>query len=259
MNDSIKLTSEKTWDAIWGTHLLPLTIKGKNSPYYVDRVDAFFHNYLPKKKDYEFLELGCAPGRWLHYFAVEFGYKVSGIDNSRRGVEITRKNLELLNIDATLFIGDALIYLFPKTFDVVFSLGLIEHFDPPSEIINKHLDLVNKSGYAIIGIPNLKHSLYFYLQRLMNKKVLEHHLLLTKNEVDAFIRDHIVIASEYVGVFNLYLLNLGHKSFWYKMISFTQMVIDKLIRVMKIKTETHFFSPYIFVVIKKNDNANAEE
>ncbi|GAH49700.1 unnamed protein product, partial [marine sediment metagenome] len=105
MKSTKKLTDEKTWDKVWEEHSLPQVFKGKDQPHYVDILDAFFHKYLLFNKNFEFLELGCAPGRWLHYFHTEFGYKVSGLDNSPIGFEITKKNLEILDVKADLYFG----------------------------------------------------------------------------------------------------------------------------------------------------------
>ena len=43
----------------------------------------------------------------------------------------------------------------PATFDVVYSAGVIEHFDDPREIVRIHVDLLKPGGKALITVPNL--------------------------------------------------------------------------------------------------------
>ncbi|MDD1777129.1 MAG: class I SAM-dependent methyltransferase, partial [Candidatus Helarchaeota archaeon] len=174
--------------------------------------------------------------------------------NSPVGIEITRKNLELLNVKANLYFGDVLNYPFDKKFDVVFSIGLIEHFNPPTEIIEKHINLTKEGGYTVIGIPNLKYSLYYFLQKLVNREVLKYHVLLDKNELQTLFDKQSIIACRYVGVFNLFLLNVEHNSFWYKIICYSQGIVEKILRLSRASRESHFFSPFIFVILKKENN-----
>lgn len=246
------LTQEKFWDQIWGSYPLPQVFKGKNNLYYVERLDDFFHKHLPENKQYEFLELGCAPGRWMHYFHVEFGYATSGLDSSQTGMEVTKRNLELLNVNANLYFGDVLNYSFDKKYDVVFSIGLIEHFNPPTEIIEKHINLTKEGGYTVIAIPNIKYSLYYYLQKIVKKEVLENHVLLNKRELQEFFNQQSIIACQYVGVFNLFLLNIEQNSLWFKIICHTEGIAEKILRLLKITNDSHMFSPYIFIILKKN-------
>ncbi len=247
-----KLTEKEYWDEVWQNQKLPKVIKEPYCPYYVNILDGFFHKYLFYNENFEFLELGCAPGRWLHYFHSEFGYKVNGLENSVVGFEMTKKNLEMLGVKANIFFGDALNFEFNKKFDLVFSSGLIEHFLPPTKIIQTHLDLIKIDGYIIITIPNLKNSIYYYLQKIINKKVLKNHLLLNKNDLLSFFRNQNVIICQYLGVFSLYILNLSSKSITYKIIYYLELLIEKFLKLIKIKRESSFFSPMICIIIKKS-------
>lgn len=253
MNETKKLSKKENWREIWEKHPLPQLIKEKKHPYYVDILDEFFHKYLPCNENFEFIELGCDPGRWLHYFNQEFGYKVNGIDYSSAELKLTKKNLEILGVKANLYFGDVLNYKFDRKFDMVFSLGLIEHFEPPTNIIKVHLELTKPGGFTIIGIPNLKYSIYYFLQKIVNKKALRDHVLIDKNDLLRFFKDkkNSIITIQYLGVFNLYLLNLSSKSFLYKIIYYLEIMIEKILKLLKIKKETHFFSPYLFLILRK--------
>lgn len=254
MNRTKKLTTKENWDKVWKEHSLPQVINIQNDPYYVKILDDFFHKYLPKNNDFEFLELGCAPGRWLHYFHKEFGYKISGLDSSSIGFELTKKNLEILNVKANLYFDDILFFNSDKKFDVVFSFGLIEHFDPPTEIIDKHIESIKPNGYLIIGVPNIKKAIYGPLQAMINRENLKGYIHISDKKLANYFneKDFKIIFCGYLGVLNLYLLNIPQKnSILYKIIALTQTALDKLLRLFQVKRETKIFSPYIFIICKK--------
>lgn len=253
-NGYISLTEDEAWDNIWRKARLPQVIKEPYAPNYVRILDQFFKQYLPQNEHWDFLELGCAPGRWSHYFHTEFGYKVSGIDNSASGIELTRRNLELLGVKADLFAGNVLDYKFTKQFDVVFSMGLIEHFDPPAEIVNKHISLVKKGGLLVIGVPNIKKSVYGLIQWLVDKENLKGYIHVSKKDLLNLMtaRGMEPKFCDHLGVFNLYLLNIPPKRRrLYRIIATLAQISEKLINTFHIKGETSLFSPYILIIAKK--------
>ena len=114
---------------------------------------------------------GCAPAKRLICFAKEFGYDVYGIDYSERGVEIARENLKIAGVEGIILCEDIFQSSFEEqSFDIVYSMGLIEHFESPTEIIDVHIKLLKRGGMLIITIPNFKDSLYFTLSMILGKE-----------------------------------------------------------------------------------------
>lgn len=251
-----KLTEDSLWDEVWREYRVPQTIKEGVSPNYIGIIDNLFHQYLPKNREFELLELGCAPGRWLHYFNSEFGYRVTGLDSSPAGIKITKENLDYLGVRGEVILGDAFDYKFNRQFDVVFSFGLIEHFDPPVEIVKKHLDLVNRGGYLVLAVPNIKESFYKPLQYLCNPKNMEGYLHISKERLQKFFtakNGAEILFCDYIGVFNLYLLNIpANRKLIHKLVYLAQNFVEKMIKLFNITKETGLFSPYIFIIVKKN-------
>ncbi len=102
-----------------------------------------------------FLEIGCAPGKFMAYAAVKRGAKVAGIDYSPRGVSITRQFHRELGIASDIRVEDVMETSFaPASFDCVFSAGLIEHFDDPRPVVAKHVELARPGGRIVIAVPN---------------------------------------------------------------------------------------------------------
>ena len=91
--DSPGLLPAEYWERFWTGCRLPLTIRAAAIP----DEHQLFQRFLPATGQATMLaEIGCAPGKWLHYFSTEFGYSVTGIDYAPNACETTRENLRLL-------------------------------------------------------------------------------------------------------------------------------------------------------------------
>lgn len=123
------------------------------------------------------LELGCAPGKILAWLAARLGADVSGLDYSERGAAWSRQLFEALGLRADVRCEDLFRTTFGAgTFDVVYSSGLIEHFEDPREVVRLHVRLLRPGGTAIIAIPDYG-GLYGRLQRWFDPENLSIHNL----------------------------------------------------------------------------------
>ena len=253
MNHSKKLTEIKIWNEAWANLPLPQVLKSSANPYYFDLLDALFHRYLPSDARFEFLDIGCAPGRWLHYFWSKFGYKVSGIDNSPVGIEITSQNLTILGVQSQIYSLDVLQFKSDKRYDVVFSFGVVEHFLPPYEIIDKHIELTKKGGYVVIGVPNIKKAIYGPLQWMVNRENLNGYIHISDEDLATYLKEKLqILYCGYVGVLCFYLLNIHPKrKILLRIVNTIQFLLDKILRAFRVTKETKKFSPYIFIIGKK--------
>ncbi len=168
-------TKRQHWDKIWRSAprmRLPsaLLVSTRN----VQRLlDPHLH---PGSR---FLEIGCAPGKILAWVAKAKGVVVAGIDYSARGMDNTRRLFNHLGIAGDLRHEDIFETTFErKSFDCVFSCGLIEHFGSPEALIDIHLRLLKPGGKAIIAIPNYS-GIYGHLQQVFDPA----NLLLHNQEI----------------------------------------------------------------------------
>jgi SAM-dependent methyltransferase len=75
------------------------------------------------------LDVGCGMG-FTDLFLASAGYQVTGIDNDPRIVERARTFGAAMGINAGFKVGDAFdLSREPDTFDLAFSIGVLEHFD----------------------------------------------------------------------------------------------------------------------------------
>jgi SAM-dependent methyltransferase len=149
-----ELTSPEYWDEYWQGRGLPAEIR-KGKSLYIDALLEAFEAYLPRGESKTALEIGGAPGGYLAFMHRSLGYDVSVLDYSELGCRMAEKNFDLLGIPAVVYPGD----LFDSAdrlprFDLVFSLGLIEHFSDPERVVEAHLRYLKPGGTLMIGCPN---------------------------------------------------------------------------------------------------------
>lgn len=131
------------------------------------------------------LELGFAPGKQLAYLAGRLGAEVSGIDYSHAGVEHARDLFSSLGLKGDMRCEDFFKASFPRaSFDLVYSVGVVEHFDDPKDLIRLHVEFACPGGIAIVLIPNYG-GIYGRLQRYFDPENLSIHNLNMMN-VKAF-------------------------------------------------------------------------
>lgn len=140
-----------------------------------------FHSYITPGM--RVLEIGCAPGKQLGYIGLKLGASVSGIDYSEKGIDLSRRLFNKLNLKCDLRCENIFETTFThNSFDVVYSLGVAEHFENPSNIIKRHIELVRPGGLALISIPHYG-GIYGRLQKYFDSENLGIHNLEIMNSV----------------------------------------------------------------------------
>lgn len=145
------LVSHSVWDEGWENVSLPIT-KSLNDPV-LNGIDSLIKDSL--KPGFKFMELGCAPGCHLIYYKKKYELDVYGIEYSKVGLGKTRENLELERVEASLFENDIFNEkLEAGLYDIVFSAGLVEHFDEPEKVVLRHLGFARSGGFIVFTVPN---------------------------------------------------------------------------------------------------------
>src|SRR4051812_17189572 len=153
-----RMTDQGYRDAYWRRYRPPAVISRSGRPSGSESaILDVLETHLPRRAGMSALELGGAPGQYLAWLSRRFGYECSALDYSAVGCERARRNFDALGIPLTVFEDD----LFAEetgsigSFDVVYSLGLIEHFADFGEAIRRHAVLTKPGGWAIVGCPNM--------------------------------------------------------------------------------------------------------
>jgi 2-polyprenyl-3-methyl-5-hydroxy-6-metoxy-1,4-benzoquinol methylase len=162
-NSLNRLTSKDYWNETWSGVKLPAIVERDESNAVIgDGIDAavidIFDRFFPRDSKVTVLELGGAPGRFLAYCACRYGCSVHSLDYSDIGCKVTIENFRQLNLPVTVYQQDIFDTSKPiGQFDVVFSLGLIEHFEDTKQIIERHWQMVKPGGLLILGVPHFVH------------------------------------------------------------------------------------------------------
>jgi SAM-dependent methyltransferase len=111
--------------------------------------------HAPAEPRQTVLEVGCAPGKWMIFYAERFGACVSGIEYSEKGAELSRRNLAAAGVDGQILQED-FFTIEPRTHDLVISIGFAEHFDDLAATLARHLKFVAPGGTLVVGVPNFR-------------------------------------------------------------------------------------------------------
>jgi 2-polyprenyl-3-methyl-5-hydroxy-6-metoxy-1,4-benzoquinol methylase len=161
-----ELLEKQYWDNFWASIQLPMDI-GANAQSSVARgVFDVFERFIPKRPPGRVLEIGGAPGRFLTYWA-RAGYEAHALDYSAIGCAKTRENFQLLSLPVTVHemnVRGASRHL--PQFDIVYSLGFIEHFHDLDAVLEEHHSLLKPGGLLFLGVPHFIHVFWPMLSRL---------------------------------------------------------------------------------------------
>jgi len=129
-------------------------------------------------------EVGCGASVWLPALAMR-GVEAWGIDYSEVGVEMARRQAAALGATVTVVHGDVFddTSLGADAFDLVFSLGLLEHFDDSAPLARRFRDLCRPGGYVITLVPNFA-GIWGSVQQAVDRRVYDAHRVYTPADLD---------------------------------------------------------------------------
>jgi len=182
------LASQAFWERNWAIKKRPGQYNPRN--YSHRRFDAFFRRHLQGAAGRTMLEVGCAQSSWLPYFHLAYGCRVTGMDYSPTGCRMSRQLLdeagvpgEVLERDLFADNGDL-----EGTFDFLFSLGFIEHFEDTVGTLARMRRFLKPGGTILTIVPNFPGWLGV-LQKMVHPEVYGMHILLDLPDLERVHRD----------------------------------------------------------------------
>ncbi len=150
------LVSREFWDERHGRIRLKSFTPQPGKYYFDFELDRVFRRWLGSRRGQRLLEAGCGSSLWLPHFARQFGLEVVGLDYSDAGLARSREILRRNNVQGSLRKAD--LRDGPgkdrESFDAVFSLGFIEHFEHPDRILAILKKYLRPGGLLLTWIPN---------------------------------------------------------------------------------------------------------
>lgn len=112
------------------------------------------------------LEIGCGTGALAAIFAQQQAL-ISSIDLTHRAVVYTKRRFELCALKGNILQMDAQTLGFrDKTFDFVWSWGVIHHSQNPERIVSEMYRVLKPGGKASIMVYN-RNSIYFWVYLML--------------------------------------------------------------------------------------------
>jgi SAM-dependent methyltransferase len=155
-----------------------------------DRIRLLVREHIPPGTG-DCIEIGCSPGGYLTLFG-ELGYTLHGVDfDPRIATELPAWLAQRGFKPGKFTVADYTTHDFGMLFDVVYSLGFIEHFTNWVDIIGRHAELVQPNGYLVVGAPNYAGIVQRVLHKLFEERNYKTHVTASMNpEVWRVILQH---------------------------------------------------------------------
>jgi len=153
------------------------------------------------------LEAGCGRSPWLPFLNRRFGCRVVGIDIEPHAADLARANIAGAGAAGEVVCGDAFTLStrpdLRAGFDLVYSMGVLEHFEDVVERISALALYLKAGGRILTTVPNLQ-GVNWIMQRMADLKTLQVHVVY---DTPSLRRVHEAagfrtIASGYVGFFD---------------------------------------------------------
>lgn len=159
------------------------------------------------------LEIGAGGSRVLPYLGRKFGYGIFGSDFSLSGCQLLRANLALQSVGGGVVCEDLFQSSLPaETFDLVYSSGLIEHFDDTPAAMAEHVRLLRPGGKLVLIVPNFQGIQGRIMQRLA-PGLRDVHRIFGPDDLSVWLRalglEHV--HSAYLGSF---FIHVGRDPQW---------------------------------------------
>jgi SAM-dependent methyltransferase len=200
-----RFTDSEHWDEYWqGTRLPAEAHRDPGSPQ-VNAILDVLDAHAGHGPGAAALEVGGGLGRYLAYLGRTHGYRCAVMDFSPEGCELARRNFALLGLPLEVHQRDLLDPGDPPgSFDLVYSLGLIEHFTDLTAVVAAHARLVRPGGTLVLGAPNVVGVNRWFMERLAPERMAVHNAdCLRVERWDEFERELGLerLFREYVGGF----------------------------------------------------------
>jgi 2-polyprenyl-3-methyl-5-hydroxy-6-metoxy-1,4-benzoquinol methylase len=173
--DAGRLTEKAYWDDAYRTReAAVLDLDGFRNKGNAEIFRALEPSVFQAKR---VLEIGAADSAWLPFLAAAFpSIRFTGLDYSEAGCERLRRTSRDRNLDIEVICDD---FLAPRvsrdrTFDLVISFGVVEHFESLPSVLKAFRKYLAPGGRIFTLIPNLR-GVVGPLAKFLNRDVYGKH------------------------------------------------------------------------------------
>lgn len=191
--------SVSTWSALWS--IISSNQTSKECLFTRSRTRTIYEfwqrayakdllNLIEKRTYNEFLELGAGRGTTSMYLN-EAGYKqITLVDLSEEAKNLAYKNFKKFQLSYKDFVlADVRMTPFPdESFDCIYNIGLLEHFEKPEDVLREAFRLLRKKGLIFMPVfPDIWSLNSFLLRLIFNPLSYIKKLILTEDPSNEFM------------------------------------------------------------------------
>jgi SAM-dependent methyltransferase len=238
------LTDKQFWAKYWSTKKATTIVTSRYA------FQDLFNEILTKKIDGTMLEVGGFPGYFAVFFHKFWGYKTTLLDYfvDKKFLSKVWSANSIKSEAIKVIESDFFSYTTKTQYDLVFSLGFIEHFDDTSDVISRHWRLVAKGGELLIVYPNFL-GLNGHMQLAWDPDNLNKHNLESMyiSRIKNYLKDLKISNAKvfYWGGLRVWLEDLPSRSLWQKFVVVSLYALGLLIKSLGFNSK--FLSPYIVI------------
>ncbi len=218
MNKLIVPTPD-TWNNAWS-----IQYNKEENEYYLEserkglrwlETIKYLDSRLENKENLKAIEIGAGRGLISYLLSEQYGAEPSLLDFSQIALDASKELYKQLGKEGKYIFADAtdLPEEQQNAYDFVSSIGLIEHFEDPTQIVDAHFKAVKDGGFVIIGVPNawcIPYRIYKFIAEIFDKYEVGYedpysYFRVKKIAESRNIKDYVIVGSSHAA-------NAGH---WY--------------------------------------------
>jgi SAM-dependent methyltransferase len=148
------LTTREFWLNYWENHRADVMVSVAEKNLFT----PLFENLFANKSIKTTCELGGFPGTFSVYLKRKYNIHATLLDYviHKEILSLFLITNGLADSDLNIIEADLFQYSPQQQYDLVFSVGLIEHFENTKEIISLHLKYIKPGGELLIILPNFR-------------------------------------------------------------------------------------------------------
>ncbi|WP_459860596.1 class I SAM-dependent methyltransferase [Desulfuromonas carbonis] len=251
------LTGKSHWDQVYAHAVCGESGGWQPTTYTEKSIEFFLMEAVQAVRPRNILEVGCGNSVWLPYLGQKTGAKVFGIDYSEEGCRLAKENLVREGVTGEIICGDIfeLAAADIGTFDLVYSLGLVEHFTSLTDILGRLAQFAGPCGTVLTEVPNL-YSVHGCMAGLYQPALLAKHRTIKMSELVKAYRDCGLDVSDYgyAGLFSFGIVAWGLDQRFPRLDALILPVVrtlSKMTEKLLAKTAYHkgcsLLSPFLYV------------
>ena len=195
------------WNSVWTDKIV---IHETDIKYYTNSLlHKLYKQYFESDESKSIVEVGCALSANLLYFNRYYHYQMHGFDYEEVSALRTQDIYTKMGHKVDIYYRDFFSNDTPKTYDVISSFGVFEHFENLEKSIEHTKKYLKEEGVILTVIPNMNGIVGFF-QKILNRAVYDVHIPYTKEDILSAHENagYTTLFCDYYGLYQAGVINI---------------------------------------------------